>query len=134
MGMLFCPPGFDYSCERGCYSPEDFSDVSERVDFLEGVTDSLLQYGFDYLEVSADYLQDCGCIANLRSIEYGAKVGLDCVYDETNVNTEECGAHNECADADGNKVAVFCPAGHQSTCGGCVKTVFTPEVKASRDN
>lgn len=127
--MLFCPPGFAYDCVRGCYAPEDFSTAEQRVSFLEGVTDVLLRYGFDYLEVAAEYLDSCGCTGNLRAIEYGTKLGLDCLYDEDDVDVSECAAFNGCADENGNKVAIFCPAGHTSTCSGCTKEVSTVGTK-----
>eukprot|EP00493_Phyllostaurus_siculus_P010925 UN11080 len=80
--MLLCPPGFQADCARGCIAPEDFEVIGERIDFLEGVVDSTVQYGLDYLDVSQDYLDSCGCQSPIRAISYGTKVGLDCVYDK----------------------------------------------------
>jgi len=131
--MLMCPQGFHADCERGCIAPEDFTHVAQRIAFLEGAVDMVVKYGFDYLSIDPDYLDSCGCTGSIRAINYGTRVGLDCLYEEDRVDVDECTAFNGCIDSMNNMVAVFCPAGHLSTCQGCVKQVYTAEVEKSGD-
>lgn len=131
--VLFCPHGWDSDCARGCFPPDKFESVEARIDFWELTLTSLMMYGSDYIAVAQDYLTKCGCDGKIRPIRYGSQVGFDCIVAETAEYNEECGANYQCADAEGRQLAMFCPAGHKATCGGCQKvledTKFTKRME-----
>lgn len=125
--VLWCPHGWDSQCDRGCYPPDTFKSIDERVDFWELTLTSLIMYGHNYIAVAADYLEECGCDGKIRPIRYGTQIGFDCVLKEGQRLKETCGAASMCTDDQGRQIVTFCPAGHTPTCSGCEKTIAEEE-------
>lgn len=131
--LLICPDGFTHDCQAGCVPPS-FGSVAERSRFLEEQVDKIVSYGYDYISISADYLDMCGCNEDgIRAIKYGTQVGFECVVPEE-PESDECNGFRACTNQDGYPIMIFCPAGHAPTCGGCQKTLeATPELDDDYD-
>jgi len=118
--VLLCPRGWMGDCERGCVPPAKFKTTSGRIYWLEVLTLSVVEQGYDFLTIQDDVKQSCGCTSCVRAINFGTKLGLECIFDEDKVD-DQCRAYRDCANAANDKVAIFCPAGFHSTCDGCKK-------------
>lgn len=123
--VLFCPYGWDSDCSRGCFPPDEFKNVGERIDFWELTLTSLLMHGSEYITVLPEYLDSCGCEGKIRPVRYGTQVGFDCVLGEGKLEKigEACAGHSACLDSNGRQIMTFCPAGHRATCAGCEKVI-----------
>jgi len=131
--ILICPDGWQQDCTAGCVPPT-FGSVVERARFLEEQVDKIVTYGYDYIYIQDDYLDGCGCTdEGVRAIKYGTQVGFECVAPEE-PSTEDCNGFRACTNADGTPIMIFCPAGHNPTCGGCVKALeTTPDLDDNYD-
>jgi len=127
---IFCPSGWDMDCQDGCRPPAEFDTVEDRIDFWEFTLTSMLLYGIDYVNIDADYLEQCACESKPRPIRYGTKIGFDCVMQEdVEEFGEGCSAASMCKDDQGRRLVTFCPAGHESTCNGCTKRLEEDDLK-----
>jgi len=127
--VMFCPSGWDSDCSQGCYPPDNFDTVEDRVDFWELTLTSLMMYGRDYIGVSEEYLKTCGCVGKVRPIRYGTKIGFDCLMLEDATPSEACSAVHLCLDDADRRIVTFCPAGHKPTCAGCEKDVASDTLE-----
>lgn len=121
--VMYCPAGWDSDCAQGCYPPDSFETVEDRVDFWELTLTSLMMYGRDYIGVAEDYLKSCGCEGKVRPIRYGTSIGFDCLMGEDAEPEESCSAVHLCMDDNDRRIVTFCPAGHTPTCAGCEKQI-----------
>jgi len=122
--LLMCPEGWTNDCATGCVPPENFTSVRERTDFLEKMLDDIVMYGYDYLIVNSDYIKDCACTeGRLTKIHFGSNIGLECVFNEEQLNETECGGYGGCKNEAEQGVMIFCPSGHTPSCNGCSKTL-----------
>lgn len=128
--VLFCPHGWSQDCQRGCYPPDEFGTVENRIDFWELTLSSLLIHGSDYIAVTPEYLKQCACEGKIRPIRYGSQVGFDCIMSEDITPSEACGAARHCMDSNERRLMTFCPAGHRATCAGCEKIVEDDTLQA----
>jgi len=126
---IFCPAGWDNDCQYGCRPPAEFDTVEDRVEFWEFTLTSMLLYGIDYVNIEADYLEQCACESKPRPIRYGTKIGFDCVMQEDKEFGAGCNAASMCKDDQGRRLVTFCPAGHESTCNGCKKQLADDDLK-----
>lgn len=121
--VLFCPYGWDSDCQRGCFPPDKFKTVGERIDFWELTLTSLLMHGSEYIQVMKDYVTGCGCEGKIRPIRYGTQVGFDCIVPDVRRIAKTCAGNTSCKDDRGRQIMTFCPAGHRATCAGCEKVM-----------
>jgi len=126
--VLFCPPGWEASCQSGCLPTAKFDTVEDRVDFWDKTTAAFLLYGADYISIQADHLDECGCTTKARQILYGSKIGFDCIMGEDAEFKPGCSASSNCLDSAGRRIVTFCPAGHRSTCDGCEKDLESNDI------
>jgi len=126
--LLLCPQNWSSDCFRGCVPPP-FDSVDDRTKFLLDNVQALLQYGHDYLLIKSEYLETCKCKdRQAKLINYGTKLGFECVVEGEEEPTAECGGFQECKNDQDERVMIFCPAGHQATCAGCEATIKDPSI------
>lgn len=128
--VMMCPAGWEQDCSRGCYPPDEFGTVENRVDFWELTLTSLLIHGSDYIAVTPQYLKECACSGKIRPIKYGTQVGFDCIMEKDKEPSDRCSAARNCVDANENRLITFCPAGHRATCAGCEKVIAEDTLQA----
>lgn len=119
--LLMCPEGWQSECALGCIPPE-FDSVTQRAMFLEQNVDQIVKYGYDYIAIEDTYLEACACQNNrLSAVKYGTQIGFDCVVEGE--AAEDCAAFQGCDNPNGDRINIFCPAGHSASCQGCEKTL-----------
>jgi len=122
--LLLCPKGWVADCPQGCLFPE-FESRSTQVDFLNDVIAKIIATGYDFIDLDQEYLRQCGCVdQEVKQISYGTKIGQDCVTHQGARKTS-CKGHTGCRDEYGRTMTLFCPAGYEATCEGCIN-VDTP--------